>query len=90
MARQSKKEREIRLVAQAHREAEDRLRRAYRRLWQTCWEQQDKKQERCEDGKESSSVCPGIDNSSRTGRDTRKPYSTLLQRLGEMSFDETK
>ena len=75
MARQSKKEREIRLVAQAHREAEDRLRRAYRRLWQTCWEQQDEKQERCEDGTESSSVCPGIDNSPRTGRDDRKPGS---------------
>ena len=38
MARRSKQEREIRQVAQVHREAEERLRRAYRQLWQASWE----------------------------------------------------
>ncbi|MFC1878556.1 hypothetical protein ACFLZW_01460 [Chloroflexota bacterium] len=68
MARRSRKEREIRLVAQVHREAEDRLRRAYRQLWQASW-QLEEKQERCEDGKESGLVCPGIDGAPRTGGD---------------------
>ena len=52
MAR-SKKVRAVRLEPQAHREAEDRLRRAYRQLWQACWEEHVLSQERCEDGKES-------------------------------------
>jgi hypothetical protein len=37
MARRSKKAREIRLVAQAHREAEDRLRRVNRQRQLRCW-----------------------------------------------------
>ena len=53
MARRSKKAREIRLVAQAHREGADRLRRVYHRLWQASWQPQEKR-ERCEDGKENS------------------------------------
>ncbi|MGD8531612.1 MAG: hypothetical protein PVG97_11575 [Syntrophobacterales bacterium] len=68
MARQSKKAREIRLVAQAHREAEERLRRVYRELWQASWPLKEKR-ERCEDGKESSLICPGIDGAPRTGGD---------------------
>jgi len=38
MAKRSKKMREIRLEAIVHREAEERLRRAYRQLWQVHWE----------------------------------------------------
>jgi len=53
MARRSKKAREIRLVAQAHRETEDRLRRVYHQLLQASW-QPEEKRERCEYGKESS------------------------------------
>ncbi|MGD9094093.1 MAG: hypothetical protein PVF74_14695 [Anaerolineales bacterium] len=66
MARRSRKTREIQLVAQAHREAEDRLRRAYHQLWQASG-QAEEKRERCEDGKESSPVCPGIDGAPSTG-----------------------
>ena len=68
MARRLKKAIEIRLVAQGHREAEDRLRRVYRRLWQASW-QPEEKRERCEDGKESGHVCPGIDGAPGTGWD---------------------
>ena len=66
MARRSKKAREMRLVAQAHREGEDRLRRVYHRLWQASW-QLEEQRERCEDGKESGPVCPRIDGTPRTG-----------------------
>ena len=68
MARRSRKTREIRLVGQAHREGEDHLRQAYRRLWQASW-QSEEKRERCEDGQESSLVCPGIDRAPRTSGD---------------------
>ena len=68
MARRSRKAREIRLVGQAHREAENRLRQAYRRLWQASW-QAEENSERCEDGEERGFVCPGIDGAPRTGGD---------------------
>ncbi len=48
MAKRSRMVREIRLVAQAHREGEVRLRRAHRQLWQASC-QQDEKRDRCED-----------------------------------------
>lgn len=63
------KVRKIRLEALAHREAEERLRRAYLQLWQACWEKQVQSQERCENGKESSHIRPGIHNPTITGRD---------------------
>ncbi len=66
MAKRSKQVREIRLVAQTHREAEERLRRAYRQLWQASWEQK-QKPERCEDGQDL--VCPGIDHATRASCD---------------------
>jgi len=71
MARRTKKVREIRLVGQAHREAEDRLRQAYHRLWQVSWPPEENK-ERCADGKENSLVCAGVDGAPRTGRDDRE------------------
>ena len=72
MARQSKQAREIRLVAQAHREGEDRLQRVYHRLWQASW-QLEEKRERCEDGKESGPIRPCIDGTPGTGWDDREP-----------------
>jgi hypothetical protein len=66
MARRCKQTREIQLVGQARREAEDRLRRAYFQLWQASW-QPEVKRERCENGKESSLICPGIDGAPSIG-----------------------
>ena len=68
MARRSRKVREIRLVGYAHREAEDRLRRAYRRLWQAS-RQPKEKREKCEDGKESGIIRSRIDGAPRTSGD---------------------
>jgi hypothetical protein len=65
MFRQSRKAREIQLVAQAHMEAEDRLQRAYYQLDQLWW-LPEVKRDRCEDGKESGLVCPGIDRAPGT------------------------
>ena len=72
MARRSRKAREIWLVAQAHWEAEYRLRQAYRRLWQASLPPEENR-ERCKDGQESSPVCPGIHGAPGTGRDNREP-----------------
>jgi hypothetical protein len=52
MARRTKTVREIRLVGQTHREAEDRIGQAYRRLWQASWQVAENR-ERCEDGQEN-------------------------------------